>query len=184
MVGMSMFGAVMFLPLYLQVVDGASATAAGLRMLPLVTGALVAAAISGKLISNSDRYKPYPIAGALLMAAGMVLLSGLDQHSSDVLAGLYMLIIGLGVGLVMQVVILVAQNHAPREHIGVATSTATFARAIGASIGVAIFGAIFASRLSSELASLGAGRRPHRRRRRAARSRSRCTRCRRRSSRT
>jgi EmrB/QacA subfamily drug resistance transporter len=155
MVGMAMFGAITFLPLYLQLVDGASATAAGLRMLPVVTGALVASAISGKLISSADRYKPYPLAGALLMAAGLLLLSGLDQHSSDLLAGAYMLITGLGVGLVMQVVILVAQNNAPREHIGVATSTATFARAIGASIGVALFGAIFASRLSAELSALG-----------------------------
>jgi EmrB/QacA subfamily drug resistance transporter len=155
MVGMAMFGAITFLPLYLQLVDGASATAAGLRMLPVVTGALVASAISGRLISTAERYKPYPLAGALLMATGLLLLSGLDQHSSDVLAGLYMLITGLGVGLVMQVVILVAQNNAPREHIGVATSTATFSRAMGASIGVALFGAIFASRLSSELASLG-----------------------------
>jgi EmrB/QacA subfamily drug resistance transporter len=155
MVGMAMFGAVTFLPLYLQLVDGASATAAGLRMLPVVTGALVASAISGKLISSADRYKQYPLAGALLMATGLLLLSGLDQHSSDVLAGVYMLITGLGVGLVMQMVIMVAQNHAPREHIGVATSTATFSRAIGASIGVAMFGAIFASRLSSELSTLG-----------------------------
>jgi EmrB/QacA subfamily drug resistance transporter len=155
MVGMAMFGAITFLPLYLQLVDGASATAAGLRMLPVVTGALLASAISGKLISTAERYKPYPMAGALLMATGLLLLSGLDERSSDVLAGVYMLITGLGVGLVMQVVIMVAQNHAPREHIGVATSTATFSRAIGASIGVALFGAIFAGRLASELASLG-----------------------------
>jgi EmrB/QacA subfamily drug resistance transporter len=155
MVGTAMFGAITFLPLYLQVVDGASATVAGLRMLPFVTGALLATAISGRVISKAERYKPYPIAGAGLMTGGMLLLSGLDQGSSDVLAALYMLIIGIGIGLVMQVVILVAQNHAPREHIGVATSTATFARAIGASIGVAIFGAIFATRLSSELSSLG-----------------------------
>jgi hypothetical protein len=155
MVGMAMFGAITFLPLYLQVVDGASATVAGLRMLPVVTGALLASAISGRLISTAERYKPYPVAGALLMAAGLLLLSGLDERSSDVLAAVYMLITGLGIGLVMQVVILVAQNNAPREHIGVATSTATFSRAIGASIGVSMFGAIFASRLSSELASLG-----------------------------
>jgi EmrB/QacA subfamily drug resistance transporter len=154
-VGTSLFGAVVFLPLYLQVVDGASATTAGLRMLPFVIGSLVAATISGKVISKSEHYKPYPIAGAVLMTAGMALLSRLHEGSSDSLTALYMLIIGIGVGLVMQVVILVAQNHAPREHIGVATSTATFARAIGASVGVAIFGAIFASRLSSELSSLG-----------------------------
>ena len=155
MVGMAMFGAITFLPLYLQVVDGASATVAGLRMLPVVTGALLASTISGRLISTAERYKPYPVAGALLMATGLLLLSGLDERSSDVLAAVYMLILGLGVGLVMQVVILVAQNNAPRRHIGVATSTATFSRAIGASIGVALFGAIFATRLSSELASLG-----------------------------
>jgi hypothetical protein len=155
MVGMAMFGAITFLPLYLQVVDGASATTAGLRMLPVVIGALLASAISGRLISTAERYKPYPLAGALLMSTGLLLLSGLDDSSSDVLAALYMLITGLGIGLVMQVVILVAQNNAPRRHIGVATSTATFSRAIGASIGVALFGAIFASRLSSGLASLG-----------------------------
>jgi EmrB/QacA subfamily drug resistance transporter len=153
LVGMSMFGAVTFLPLYLQIVDGASATTAGLRMLPFVIGAMVANAISGKLISKADRYKPYPVAGAGLMVAGMLLLSGLDEHSSAVLAALDMIVIGIGVGLVMQVVILVAQNHAPRQHIGVATSTVTFARSIGATIGVAIFGAIFAARLAIELAS-------------------------------
>jgi EmrB/QacA subfamily drug resistance transporter len=153
LVGMSMFGAVTFLPLYLQIVDGASATTAGLRMLPFVVGAMLANAISGRIISKVDRYKPYPVAGAGLMVAGMLLLSGLDEHSSAVLAALDMVVIGIGVGLVMQVVILVAQNHAPRRHIGVATSTVTFARSIGATVGVAIFGAIFAARLAIELAS-------------------------------
>ena len=155
MIGMSMFGAVTFLPLYLQVVDGASATTAGLRMLPFVLGSLVAAAISGRLISTADHYKPYPVAGAGLIVAGLLLMSGLDDRSSDIVTAIDMAVVGLGIGLVMQVVILVAQNHAPRQHMGVATSTATFARSIGASIGVAIFGATFASRLASELASLG-----------------------------
>jgi EmrB/QacA subfamily drug resistance transporter len=154
-VGTAMFGTVTFIPLYLQVVDGASATVAGLRMLPFVIGALLASTISGRVISRSESYKPYPIAGAAMMTAGTLLLSGLDERSSDVLSGVYMLIVGVGIGLVMQVVILIAQNSAPRTQIGVATSTATFARAIGASIGVAIFGAIFASRLSSELSSTG-----------------------------
>jgi EmrB/QacA subfamily drug resistance transporter len=153
--GVAMFGTVTFLPLYLQVVDGASATEAGLRMLPLVAGSLVAAAISGRLVSRSRRYKAYPIAGAALIASGLFLMSSLDSHSSDVLTALDMLTVGLGMGLVMQVVILIAQNHAPRRHMGVATSTATFARAIGGSIGVAVLGAVFASRLSSELAGLG-----------------------------
>jgi EmrB/QacA subfamily drug resistance transporter len=153
LVGMSMFGTVTFLPLYLQIVDGASATAAGLRMLPFVVGAMLANSISGKVISKAERYKPYPVAGAALMVVGMLLLSGLDRGSSPVLAALDMLVIGVGIGLVMQVVILVAQNHAPRRHIGVATSTVTFARSIGATIGVAIFGAIFAARLTIEVAS-------------------------------
>jgi EmrB/QacA subfamily drug resistance transporter len=153
LVGMSMFGAVTFLPLYLQIVDGASATTAGLRMLPFVVGAMLANAISGKVIAKTERYKPYPVAGAALMVVGMLLLSGLDERSSAVLAALDMVVIGIGIGLVMQVVILVAQNHAPRRHIGVATSTVTFARSIGATIGVAIFGAIFAARLGIELAS-------------------------------
>jgi EmrB/QacA subfamily drug resistance transporter len=155
LIGMSMFGAITFLPLYLQVVDGSSATEAGLRMLPFVLGSLVASAISGRVMSTARHYKSYPVAGAGLMVAGLLLLTGLDERSSAVLAALYMLVIGLGIGLVMQVVILVAQNNAPRRHMGVATSTATFGRSIGASIGVAIFGAIFATRLSSELTSLG-----------------------------
>jgi EmrB/QacA subfamily drug resistance transporter len=154
-IGMSMFGAITFLPLYLQIVDGASATEAGLRMLPFVGGSLVAAAISGRVISTARHYKRYPVAGAGLMVVGLLALSGLDQRSSDIVAGLDMLVIGIGIGLVMQVVILVAQNNAPRRHMGVATATATFGRSIGASIGVAVFGAIFATRLATELASLG-----------------------------
>jgi EmrB/QacA subfamily drug resistance transporter len=153
LVGMAMFGAVTFLPLYLQIVDGASATTAGLRMLPFVVGAMLANSISGKLISKAERYKPYPVAGAGLMMAGLLVLSRVDRGTSAVLVALDMVVIGIGIGLVMQVVILVAQNHAPRRHIGVATSTVTFARSIGATIGVAIFGAIFASRLGIELAS-------------------------------
>jgi EmrB/QacA subfamily drug resistance transporter len=155
LVGVSMFGLVTFLPLYLQVVDGASATEAGLRMLPFVIGSLIAATISGKVISKTDNYKPYPVAGGLLMVLGVLMLAGLDEHTSAALTSLYMLIVGVGVGLVMQTVILIAQNSAPREQIGVATSTATLARSLGASIGVAMLGAIFATRLSAELGSVG-----------------------------
>ncbi|HEX8122738.1 MAG TPA: MDR family MFS transporter [Solirubrobacteraceae bacterium] len=153
LVGMAMLGAVTFLPLYLQVVDGATATTAGLRMLPFVVGSLVAAAISSKRLGTAPRYKAYPVAGAVLVATGLLMLSRLDEHTSDAVAALDMVVTGLGIGLVMQVVILVAQNHAPRRHMGVATSTVTFARSIGSAIGVAIFGAIFASRLAAELAS-------------------------------
>jgi hypothetical protein len=155
LVGMSMFGLVTFLPLYLQVVDGASATEAGLRMLPFVVGSLVASVISGKVTSKAVRYKPFPVAGAALMTLGVVMLAQLDADSSDVVTAIDMLVVGVGIGLVMQTVILVAQNHSPRRYMGVATSTATFGRSIGASIGVAILGAVFASRLSSELSSLG-----------------------------
>jgi EmrB/QacA subfamily drug resistance transporter len=149
--GMSMFGAITFLPLHFQVVQGASATEAGLRLLPLVLGSMVASGISGKLVSRAEAYRPYPAAGAAMIALGLLLLSGLDRDTSPLLTALDMLVVGVGIGLVMQTVILVAQTRAPRRHLGVATSTATFARSIGASIGVALMGAVFAGRFAAEL---------------------------------
>jgi len=97
------------------------------------------------------RYKPFPIAGTLVTTIGLFLLSLLDIDTPPWVASVYMLVVGVGIGLVMQTVILVAQTRAPRRHLGVATSTATFARSIGASIGVALMGAVFAGRLAAEL---------------------------------
>jgi|tagenome__1003787_1003787.scaffolds.fasta_scaffold20921519_1 EmrB/QacA subfamily drug resistance transporter len=151
-IGMAMFGAIIFIPLYLQLVYGLSATASGLRMLPLMIGLLVAAVASGRLISRIGRYKVFPIAGTATLVVGMFLLSRLGLGTAPWLASVYMAVVGVGIGLVMQVLVLVVQNDAKPENIGVATSTATFFRSMGGSFGVAIFGAIFAARLSDQLA--------------------------------
>jgi len=150
-IGMAMFGAIVFIPLYLQLVYGASPTASGLRMLPLMAGLLIAAVGSGRAISRIGRYKPFPIVGTAVLVGGMFLLSLLGVGTAPLLASAYMLVVGVGIGLVMQVLVLVVQNDARPEDMGVATSTATFFRSVGGSFGVAAFGAIFASRLTAQL---------------------------------
>jgi len=151
-IGMAMFGAIVFIPVFLQLVYGASPTSSGLRMLPLMAGLLTAAIVSGRVITRIGRYRPFPIAGTAILAVGMYLLSRLSVDTAPWLASVYMLVVGVGIGLVMQVLVLVVQNDARAENIGVATSTATFFRSVGGSFGVAIFGTIFASRLAGELA--------------------------------
>lgn len=153
-IGMAMFGAIVFIPLYLQLVYGASPTSSGLRMLPLMAGLLAAAIASGRVISRIGRYKAFPIAGTAILVVGMYLLSLLRVGTAPWLASAYMLVVGIGIGLVMQVLVLVVQNDARPHEIGVATSTATFFRSVGGSFGVAIFGTIFASRLTAELVRL------------------------------
>ena len=153
-IGMAMFGAIIFIPLYLQLVYGASATASGLRMLPLMLGLLTASIASGRAITRIGRYRIFPIAGTAILVAGMFLLSRLGVGTAPWLASVYMLVVGIGIGLVMQVLVLVVQNDAQPENIGVATSTATFFRSVGGSFGVALFGTIFAARLSGQLAHL------------------------------
>jgi EmrB/QacA subfamily drug resistance transporter len=153
-IGMAMFGAIVFIPLYLQLVYGASPTSSGLRMLPLMAGILVAAIGSGRAISRIGRYKVFPIAGTAILVVGMYLLSRLGAGTPPWAASVYMLVVGVGIGLVMQVLVLVVQNDVRPQDVGVATSTATFFRSVGGSFGVAIFGAIFASRLTDQLARL------------------------------
>ena len=156
-IGMAMFGAIVFIPLYLQLVYGVSPTSSGLRMLPLMAGLLVAAVFSGRLISRIGRYKVFPIVGTAVLIVGMFLLSRLGVGTAPWLASTYMVVVGVGIGLVMQVLVLVVQNDARPQDIGVATSTATFFRSVGGSFGVALFGAIFASRLTDALKQLPAG---------------------------
>jgi EmrB/QacA subfamily drug resistance transporter len=153
-IGMAMFGAIIFIPLYLQLVYGASPTSSGLRLLPLMAGLLVAAILSGRAISRIGRYKAFPIAGTAVLVVGMYLLSLLKVGTAPWLASVYMLVVGVGIGLVMQVLVLVVQNDVRPQEIGVATSTATFFRSVGGSFGVAIFGTIFATRLAHQLAHL------------------------------
>ncbi|MEA2471518.1 MAG: hypothetical protein QOE38_2517, partial [Thermoleophilaceae bacterium] len=153
-IGLAMFGAIIFIPLFLQLVYGVSPTSSGLRMLPLMAGLLGASVVSGRVISRVGRYKAFPVAGTAVTSAGMFLLSRLEVDTAPWLASVYMLVLGIGIGLVMQVIVLVVQNDAPVRDVGVATSTATFFRSMGGSLGVALFGAIFASRLGSELRSV------------------------------
>jgi EmrB/QacA subfamily drug resistance transporter len=155
-VGLALFGAIIFIPLFLQLVYGVSPTSSGLRMLPLMAGLLAASVVSGRIVSRIGRYKPFPIAGTAITVVGMLLLSRLEVGTAPWVASLYMLVVGVGIGLVMQVLVVVVQNAAPRRDVGVATSTATFFRSMGGSLGVALFGAIFAARLTSELIRLPA----------------------------
>src|SRR5204862_628156 len=132
-VGLAMFGALTFLPLYLQVVRGASPTTSGLLLVPLMGGLLTASILSGRWISNHGRYRAFPITGTAILAVGMTLLTQLDVDTSKLEAGLFMVVIGVGIGLVMQVLVLVVQNDAPPGDMGAATSTAQFFRSIGGS---------------------------------------------------
>ena len=153
-IGMAMFGAIIFIPLFLQIVYGASPTSSGLRMLPLILGLLVATISSGRVISRIGRYRPFPIAGTAILIVGMYLLSLLRVDTPSWVASVYMLVVGVGIGLVMQVLVLVVQNDVRPQEIGVATSTATFFRSVGGAFGVAIFGTIFATRLADQLKRL------------------------------
>ena len=145
------FAAIVFAPLYLQLVTGASATSSGLLLLPLMLAAAASTALSGRAISSTGRYKRFPIAGLGLMAVGLFLLSRLDATSSRATASLFLVVFGLGFGMVSQVLMLAIQNAAERSDIGVATGSANLFRALGGSVGVALFGAIFAGRLDTWL---------------------------------
>jgi EmrB/QacA subfamily drug resistance transporter len=146
-VGLAMFGAIIYLPLYMQVVDGVTPTSSGLRLLPLMAGVLTASIVSGRVISKIGRYRIFPIAGTAIMTVGLYVLSFLGVHTPYWELSIGMLVLGAGIGLVMQVLVLAVQNAADPRDLGVATSAATFFRSIGGSFGVAIFGAIFANRL-------------------------------------
>jgi EmrB/QacA subfamily drug resistance transporter len=150
--GFAMFGALTFLPLYMQIVKGVSPTASGLRILPLMVGMLGASVTSGRLVTRWGRYKIFPILGTALMTVGAYLLSLIDASTNAwVLAG-YMLVFGVGMGLIMQVLVVAVQNAVSYEDLGVATSSATFFRMIGGSFGTAVFGAIYAIVLNHTIA--------------------------------
>ncbi|MFN8124695.1 MAG: MDR family MFS transporter [Thermoleophilia bacterium] len=151
-IGFALFGAVTFLPLFQQVVRGLSPTASGLQLLPLMGGLMVSSVVSGRLITRTGRYRRYPIAGTAVSTLGLFLLSLMGSGTSDLLAGLYMVVLGLGLGMVMQVLILAVQNDAPYEDLGAATAGATLFRSIGGSLGTAVLGAVFTNRLTAELA--------------------------------
>jgi EmrB/QacA subfamily drug resistance transporter len=149
--GSTMFGAIIFLPIYLQIVQGASPTASGLMLLPLVGGLLLASTASGQIITRTGRYKVFPIVGTAVMTAGMLLLSMLDAATPGWLAGVFMFVFGAGVGLVMQVLVIAVQNAVDRRDLGIATSANTFFRSMGGTLGTAVFGAVLAAQLSANL---------------------------------
>jgi EmrB/QacA subfamily drug resistance transporter len=155
-IGFALFGALTYLPLFQQVVRGASPTSSGLQLVPLMAGVLIASITSGQIISRTGRYKAWPVAGTAIACGGMFALSTMDQSTSTTLAGVEMFVLGLGLGMVMQVLILAVQNAVPYELLGVATSGATLFRSIGGSVGTAILGSIFTNRLTDLLAGAGA----------------------------
>jgi EmrB/QacA subfamily drug resistance transporter len=153
-VGFALFGSVTYLPVYLQLVKGVGPTQSGLEMLPMMGGMLVTSIVSGQLISRTGRYKRFPILGTAVMSLGLFLLSRLDVSSGPLMAGFAMLLLGLGLGMVMQVLVIAVQNSVDYSDLGVATSGATLFRLIGGSLGTAVLGAIFASRLEANLTRL------------------------------
>jgi len=150
-IGFSMFGAIIYLPLYLQIVHGASPTLSGLELLPMIVGMLITFILSGRLVTRTGRYKVFPIVGTAVLALGLLSLTQLGPHTSYGEVAAFMFITGLGIGLVMQVLVVAVQNAVPHSALGVATATATFFRTIGGAFGVAVLGAVFANRLVSQL---------------------------------
>ena len=150
-VGFAMLGGITFLPTYLQYVQGASATSSGLRMLPMVLGLLVAALLSGTVISRTGRYRLFPIVGSVLMTLGLFLLSLMNAATTFWVTSAYMVVLGLGVGMIMQVPVIIVQSTSDYKDLGVATSGVSFLRTLGSSFGVALFGTIYASGLPGRL---------------------------------
>ncbi|MFF2955377.1 DHA2 family efflux MFS transporter permease subunit [Kitasatospora sp. NPDC057965] len=156
-VGFAMFGALTYLPTFLQIVMGVSPTMSGIHMLPMVIGMLITSIGSGQIVARTGRYRVFPIAGTAITVVGLLLLSTLDEHTSTFVMSCWFLVFGLGLGLVMQVLVLIVQNSVGYQDLGVATAGATFFRSIGASVGVSVFGTVFASGLNRRLRDALAG---------------------------
>jgi EmrB/QacA subfamily drug resistance transporter len=156
--GFAMFGALSYLPLFLQVVHGVSPTISGVYLLPMVLGLLLTSVGSGQLIARTGRYKVYPIVGTALLVIALLLLATLDPTTPTLLMNLYFFILGAGLGLILQVLVIAVQNTASYADLGSATSGVTFFRTIGGAFGVSIFGAIFTNQLASKLAAALHGR--------------------------
>ena len=153
-VGFALLGSVTYLPTFLQIVNGITPTDSGLALLPLMGGMLTMSILTGQIVTRTRRYKPFPILGTAVMTVGLYLLSTMNEHSSRATEILFMAVLGVGLGMVMQVLVLAAQNAVPYELLGVATSSATLFRLIGSALGTAVLGAVFSNRLSSALDTL------------------------------
>jgi EmrB/QacA subfamily drug resistance transporter len=153
-VGFAMFGSIIFVPLYLQIVKGASPTESGLLMLPMMAGVIAASVVSGQAISRLGHYKWFPVAGTGLMGLGLFLFRNLDLHTSLWQAFFDMVVIGVGMGLCMQSLILAVQNGLHLRDMGAGTAAATFFRSLGGSLGVAVLGAVLSGQLKQHLGTL------------------------------
>jgi EmrB/QacA subfamily drug resistance transporter len=151
--GLAMFGALTFLPLYQQTVQGASPTLSGLMLTPMMLGVTVTSIVAGQVTTRTGRYKIFPILGGAIMGLGMYLLTGLGVDTTKTTSALYYVVLGLGMGFLMQMVSLIAQNSVQQKDMGVASSARMFFQQIGGSLGVAAFGAVFARRLTQSLAA-------------------------------
>jgi len=151
--GLAMFGAMTFLPLYQQTVQGESPTVSGLMLTPMMLGVTVTSIVAGQVTTKTGRYKVFPILGGGIMALGMYLLTGLDIATTRLESAIFYVVLGLGMGFLMQMVSLIAQNSVEQKDMGVASSARMFFQQIGGSLGVAAFGAIFARQLTSSLAA-------------------------------
>jgi EmrB/QacA subfamily drug resistance transporter len=160
MIGMAMFGVISFLPLFLQTVNGASATDSGLLLAPLMLGLLGSSIVAGRSVTRTGRYRRFPIAGCAITAVGMFLLSTLGPDSSRWESGAFMVVCGIGLGFTMQLIVLATQNAVPVSDLGVATASVNFFRSIGGSLGVALFGALFNSRLAARIGESAESLRP------------------------
>jgi EmrB/QacA subfamily drug resistance transporter len=157
LLGFAMFGAINFLPLYQQTVQGASATNSGVLLLPMMLAAMAVSLFVGQVITRTGRYKIFPVIGGVGMAVGMFLLAQQDVNTSRWQTGLFIAVLGFGMGFLMQTTLLIAQNSVEQKDLGVSSSAATFFRSIGGSFGVSMFGAIFNHQLRNEIAAkLGA----------------------------
>jgi EmrB/QacA subfamily drug resistance transporter len=152
--GFAMFGALSYLPLFLQVVHGVSPTISGVYLLPMVLGLLITSIGSGQLIARTGHYKIFPIIGTAILAVALYLLSTLDETTPTWLMNVYFFILGFSLGLIIQVLVIAVQNTVSYADLGAATSGATFFRTIGGAFGVSVFGAIFSNQLATHLAAV------------------------------
>ncbi|WP_030942674.1 MDR family MFS transporter [Streptomyces sp. NRRL S-646] len=155
--GFVMFGATLYLPLYQQSVQGASATNSGLLLLPMLGAMLVTSMVAGRVTTNTGKYKVFPVVGSVLMTVGLYLLSTMDTGTSRFTSGVFMAVVGLGMGCLMQITMLVAQNSVEMKDMGVASSSTTLFRTLGSSFGVAIMGALFNNRVQHVMAERAGG---------------------------
>jgi MFS family permease len=151
--GLAMFGALTFLPLYQQTVQGESPTISGLALTPMMIGVTITSILAGQVTTRTGRYKIFPVLGGGIMGGAMYLLTHLGVDTTRTTSAIYYVILGLGMGFLMQMVSLIAQNSVEQKDMGVASSARMFFQQIGGSLGVAAFGAIFARRLTESLAA-------------------------------